>query len=68
MLNKGDFVDENLLHLRGSIEKWLAAKNLQKWKVKAMNKDSGEVEEYDGRFLVMASGETSEPFLPEIEG
>jgi len=21
--------------------------NLQKWKVKAMNKDSGEVEEYD---------------------
>lgn len=40
----------------------------EKWKVKAMNKDSGEVEEYEGRFLVVASGETSDPFVPEIEG
>ncbi|KAK2418666.1 indole-3-pyruvate monooxygenase [Trifolium repens] len=40
----------------------------EKWKVKAMNKDSGEVEEYDGNFLVVASGETSDPFVPEIEG
>jgi indole-3-pyruvate monooxygenase len=40
----------------------------EKWKVKAMNKDSGEVEEYDGKFLVVASGETSDPFVPEIEG
>lgn len=57
------------MHLRTyTCGNWNAAKNLQKWKVKAMNKDSGEVEEYDGRFLVMASGETSEPFLPEIEG
>ncbi|KAI5425124.1 probable indole-3-pyruvate monooxygenase YUCCA10 [Lathyrus oleraceus] len=40
----------------------------EKWKVKAVNKDSGEVEEYDGRFLVVASGETSDPFVPEIEG
>ncbi|CAK8544257.1 unnamed protein product [Lathyrus sativus] len=39
-----------------------------KWKVKAVNKDSGEVEEYDGRFLVVASGETSDSFVPEIEG
>ncbi|XP_058740722.1 probable indole-3-pyruvate monooxygenase YUCCA10 [Vicia villosa] len=40
----------------------------EKWKVRAVNKVSGEVEEYDGRFLVVASGETSDPFVPEIEG
>lgn len=40
----------------------------QKWKVKAMNKVCGEIEEYDGRFLVVATGETSDPFIPEIEG
>lgn len=29
---------------------------------------SGEVQEYDGRFLVVASGETAEPRLPEVQG
>ncbi|MED6155265.1 hypothetical protein PIB30_003447 [Stylosanthes scabra] len=38
------------------------------WKVKAMNRSSGEVEEYSGRFLVVASGETSEPRVPHVDG
>ncbi|MBA0854214.1 hypothetical protein Goshw_027653 [Gossypium schwendimanii] len=39
-----------------------------KWIVKARNLGSGEVEELEGRFLVVASGETSNPFTPVIEG
>ncbi|TKY61836.1 indole-3-pyruvate monooxygenase YUCCA10 [Spatholobus suberectus] len=39
-----------------------------KWRVRARNGDSGEVEEYCGRFLVVATGETSDPFVPEVEG
>ncbi|KAE8685206.1 putative indole-3-pyruvate monooxygenase YUCCA10 [Hibiscus syriacus] len=39
-----------------------------KWTVKARNFGSGEVEEFLGRFLVVASGETSNPFTPKIEG
>ncbi|KAK7259461.1 hypothetical protein RIF29_25069 [Crotalaria pallida] len=40
----------------------------KKWRVRAMNGDSGEVEEYYGRFLVVATGETSDPFVPDVEG
>ncbi|KAK4281091.1 hypothetical protein QN277_012626 [Acacia crassicarpa] len=40
----------------------------QKWRVEARNGDSGEVEEYSGRFLVVATGENSEPFVPAVEG
>ena len=40
----------------------------KKWSVKARNGESGEVEEYVGRFLVVATGETADPFVPEIEG
>ncbi|CAJ1879825.1 unnamed protein product [Sphenostylis stenocarpa] len=39
-----------------------------RWRVEARNGDSGEVEEYCGRFLVVATGETSDPFVPEVEG
>ncbi|MED6155266.1 hypothetical protein PIB30_003448 [Stylosanthes scabra] len=38
------------------------------WRVKARNGDSGEVEEYVGRFLVVATGETTDPFVPQVEG
>ncbi|OIW17409.1 hypothetical protein TanjilG_22521 [Lupinus angustifolius] len=38
------------------------------WRVKAKNKRLGQVEEYGGRFLVVASGETAEPYVPEVEG
>ncbi|OMO77848.1 Flavin monooxygenase-like protein, partial [Corchorus capsularis] len=39
-----------------------------KWIVKAKNLDSGEVEEFAARFLAVASGETCDPYTPEIEG
>ncbi|KAH7517136.1 hypothetical protein FEM48_Zijuj09G0030300 [Ziziphus jujuba var. spinosa] len=38
------------------------------WKLKAKNGDSGEIEEYVGRFLVVATGETTDPYIPDIEG
>ncbi|XP_061366529.1 probable indole-3-pyruvate monooxygenase YUCCA10 [Gastrolobium bilobum] len=40
----------------------------KKWKVKARNGDSGEVEEYASSFLVVATGETADPFVPVVEG
>ncbi|GMI85801.1 YUCCA 10 [Hibiscus trionum] len=39
-----------------------------KWIVKARNLVYGEVEEFNGGGLVVASGEASNPFTPEIEG
>ncbi|XP_024032479.1 probable indole-3-pyruvate monooxygenase YUCCA8, partial [Morus notabilis] len=51
---------------------------LEKWVVKArvvygttdsnIDGDHHEIEEYSGRFLVVASGETANPFVPEIKG
>ncbi|XP_028804172.1 probable indole-3-pyruvate monooxygenase YUCCA10 [Neltuma alba] len=38
------------------------------WRVQARNRSSGEVEDYAGGFLVVASGETAEPRVPDIEG
>ncbi|CAL5353894.1 unnamed protein product [Camellia sinensis] len=40
----------------------------QKWKVKVRNMVSDEVEEYSGKFMVVATGETSDEFIPEVEG
>lgn len=40
----------------------------KKWTVVVRNEESGELEEYSGRFLVVASGETSDPFVPEVDG
>ncbi|KAL0435823.1 UNVERIFIED_CONTAM: putative indole-3-pyruvate monooxygenase YUCCA10 [Sesamum radiatum] len=39
-----------------------------KWKITARNLSSGEAEEYTSRFLVVASGETCDPKIPEVEG
>ncbi|XP_019188262.1 PREDICTED: probable indole-3-pyruvate monooxygenase YUCCA10 [Ipomoea nil] len=39
-----------------------------KWNVTARMADSGEVEEYSGKFLVVATGEASIPFIPEVKG
>ncbi|EXC34692.1 Flavin-containing monooxygenase YUCCA10 [Morus notabilis] len=51
---------------------------LEKWVVKArvvygttdsnIDGDHHEIEDYSGRFLVVASGETANPFVPEIKG
>lgn len=38
------------------------------WKIKARNLSSNEVEEYSGRFLVVATGETSDAFIPDVKG
>lgn len=46
----------------------LAEYDDEKWRVKAKNRSSGQVEEYSSRFLVLATGETAEPRVPEIEG
>lgn len=39
-----------------------------KWFVKAMNDEKNVVENYVARFLVVATGENSEGFVPKIEG
>ncbi|KAJ8623133.1 hypothetical protein MRB53_031662 [Persea americana] len=38
------------------------------WRVVAKNTVSGEIEEYDASFLVVASGETCDAFVPEVPG
>lgn len=41
----------------------------KKWKVRVKITDgSGEEEVYLGKYLVVASGETSDPYVPEIDG
>jgi len=41
----------------------------KKWHVRVENTaEGGHEEEYLGRFLVVATGETSDPFCPAIEG
>lgn len=37
---------------------------LARWRISAANVDSGEVEEYEAQFLVVATGENDEPVLP----
>ncbi|KAJ0699260.1 putative indole-3-pyruvate monooxygenase [Helianthus annuus] len=39
----------------------------EKWKVEA-EVDGGGVKRYEGRFLVVATGETSDVFIPEVDG
>ncbi|KAK4418193.1 putative indole-3-pyruvate monooxygenase YUCCA10 [Sesamum alatum] len=39
-----------------------------KWKIAARNMGSGEAEEYTARFVVVATGETCDPKIPEVEG
>ncbi|XP_047309322.1 probable indole-3-pyruvate monooxygenase YUCCA10 [Impatiens glandulifera] len=40
----------------------------KKWNINARNINSEEVEEYSCDFLVVASGETSDSFIPNVEG
>ncbi|KAK6937445.1 hypothetical protein RJ641_030953 [Dillenia turbinata] len=41
---------------------------VSKWIVKVKNVISDEVEEYSCRLLVVATGESSDPLIPEVEG
>ena len=40
----------------------------KRWIVRARNASSGEVEIYNAKFLVVATGETTNPYTPEVEG
>ena len=51
---------------RRSVE--AAAYDDGEWKIEAKNLDSGELEEYRSRFLVMATGISTDPSIPEIKG
>ncbi|KAJ4969534.1 hypothetical protein NE237_016235 [Protea cynaroides] len=51
-----------------SIESATYDKVAGKWLVKTRNTKTDEVEEYRSRFLVLATGETTDPFVPEIKG
>lgn len=40
----------------------------KKWRIEAKNSVSGEIEVYVAKFLVVATGENSKPFIPEMRG
>lgn len=40
----------------------------EKWIVRVRNTNSDETENYSGKFLVVATGENSDPFIPDIDG
>lgn len=69
------YLDEYVSHFKISplyqrlVESAIYDEDNKKWNVKVKNlANSGEVEEYFGRFLVVATGETSDAFMPEVEG
>uniref|UniRef100_A0A7C9DDF2 Flavin-containing monooxygenase n=1 Tax=Opuntia streptacantha TaxID=393608 RepID=A0A7C9DDF2_OPUST len=77
-VSKDDFIqylDNYVAHFhieplcRRRVENARFDQGTKRWHVKAINGAKGGVEEeYVGRFLVVASGEASDPFCPQIEG
>ncbi|CAK9175932.1 unnamed protein product [Ilex paraguariensis] len=67
------YLDEYVSHCqisplyKRSVESAIYDGGSEKWDVKAMNLSSGEIEEYSGRFLVVATGETADAFVPDVE-
>ncbi|KAH6821756.1 Flavin-containing monooxygenase family protein [Perilla frutescens var. hirtella] len=53
---------------RRSVERAAYDSAAGEWRIEARNLDSGEVEEYRSRFLVVATGETCDARIPEVEG
>ncbi|XP_042493765.1 probable indole-3-pyruvate monooxygenase YUCCA10 [Macadamia integrifolia] len=51
-----------------SIESATYDKVAGKWIFKTRNTKTDEIEEYCSRFLVLATGETTDPFVPKIKG
>ncbi|KAK1431435.1 hypothetical protein QVD17_07894 [Tagetes erecta] len=51
-----------------SVESAWYDRNARKWVVSAKNRVLGLVEEYVGKFLVVATGENSEGFIPNVYG
>ncbi|XP_027352705.1 probable indole-3-pyruvate monooxygenase YUCCA10 [Abrus precatorius] len=68
------YLDEYVSHFgitplyRRTVEYAEYDEGCEKWRVKAINGETDEVEEYFGRFLVVATGETTDPFVPQVKG
>ncbi|KAM7495921.1 hypothetical protein LguiA_020335 [Lonicera macranthoides] len=69
------YLDEYASHFKISplyqrlVESAIYDEDNKKWNVKVNNlANYGDVEEYFSRFLVVATGETSDAFVPEVEG
>ncbi|XP_028547380.1 indole-3-pyruvate monooxygenase YUCCA2-like, partial [Dendrobium catenatum] len=52
------------LKLRRRVDSAKFDSTAARWRVSAANLESGKVEEYEARFLVVATGENDEPVLP----
>ncbi|KAL5982693.1 hypothetical protein ACLOJK_016769 [Asimina triloba] len=69
-----NYIDQYVTHFklsplyRRSVESAEYDEASGRWAVKARNLGSDEVEEYRGRFLVVASGENSKGFIPDVPG
>ncbi|KAL8530815.1 hypothetical protein ACS0TY_007739 [Phlomoides rotata] len=53
---------------RRSVEMAAFDESTGKWKITARNLRSDELEEYCSKFLVVATGETCDPYVPAVEG
>ncbi|XP_062024433.1 probable indole-3-pyruvate monooxygenase YUCCA10 [Rosa rugosa] len=71
------YLDDYLAHFKISpvyhrnVESASYDQGSERWVVKTINNDEGcrgEEEEFLARFLVVATGETTDPYVPEIEG
>uniref|UniRef100_A0A1S3YGM6 indole-3-pyruvate monooxygenase n=1 Tax=Nicotiana tabacum TaxID=4097 RepID=A0A1S3YGM6_TOBAC len=51
-----------------TVESAFFEESTRKWNVKVRNGNSGDVEEYFSKFLVVATGEASYPFIPQVPG
>ncbi|CAA2998310.1 probable indole-3-pyruvate monooxygenase YUCCA10 [Olea europaea var. sylvestris] len=76
-VSKNDFIhylDEYVSHFKinpaygKSVKSAVYDEPTKKWKIQAQNVSSNKVEEFSCRFLVVATGETCDAFVPEFEG
>lgn len=69
-----EYLDEYVSHFkitpmyRRVVELASYDQKTERWNVRVRNINSDETENYSGKFLVVATGETSDPFIPEIDG
>ncbi|XP_058099705.1 probable indole-3-pyruvate monooxygenase YUCCA10 [Magnolia sinica] len=68
------YIDQYVSHFKlaplycRSVESALFDQDVGRWVVEARNLVTDEVEEYRGQFLIVASGENSQGFIPDIPG
>ncbi|GMN57829.1 hypothetical protein TIFTF001_026928 [Ficus carica] len=51
-----------------SVESAFYDETMKKWRIEAKNGVSGETESYSSDYLIVASGENNEAFVPEVQG